>query len=128
MIALRYALFAGFSTLVNLATQALVVRWAPLGAAILAGTAAGFAVKYLLDKHWIFFDRYESTDRELWKVALYGAFSVVTTLIFWSTEISFWILWRTPAAKYTGAGLGLAVGYAAKYALDRAFVFRQSRA
>ena len=49
-IAIRYVLFAIVSTLVNFATQEAVIRVAPLGLSILAGTAAGFAVKYVLDK------------------------------------------------------------------------------
>jgi hypothetical protein len=42
--------------------------------------------------------------------------------------VSFWAIWETSAAKYTGAVLGLSVGYAAKYLLDRQFVFRERRA
>jgi hypothetical protein len=46
---------------------------------------------------------------------LYGAFSLVTTLIFWGFEVAFWTIWKTDAAKYTGAVIGLAIGYAAKF-------------
>src|ERR1700723_3463548 len=131
MIAVRYVIFAVFSTAVNLLAQAIAFDWAPvapLPTSIACGTVAGFAVKYVLDKHWIFYDRYESADREFWKVLLYGVFSVLTTLIFWATELSFWAIWRTPSAKYAGAVLGLAVGYAAKYGLDRTYVFRRAQA
>jgi putative flippase GtrA len=81
-------------------------------------------VKYVLDKRWIFYDGYAGGRQELRKVILYGLFSVITTLVFWSFEVAFWTIWRTDAAKYAGAVLGLAIGYAAKYALDRTFVFR----
>jgi hypothetical protein len=40
-------------------------------------------------------------------------------------EVAFWAVWGTSLAKYTGAVLGLAIGYAAKYALDRQFVFTE---
>jgi putative flippase GtrA len=124
----RYVLFAIVSTIVNLATQEIAFRLAPvrpLTVSILAGTATGFIVKYILDKKWIFYDDYTSHRHELRKVALYGLFSVMTTLIFWGLEIAFWSAWQTSAAKYTGAVLGLSVGYTAKYMLDRKFVFRE---
>jgi putative flippase GtrA len=126
----RYVLFAVIATLANLATQELVIRLAPvapLTLSILAGTAAGFVLKYVLDKRWVFEDGYDGHREELQKVTLYGAFSVLTTLVFWGFEVAFWTIWHTDVAKYTGAVLGLALGYAAKFALDRTFVFRERR-
>jgi putative flippase GtrA len=123
--------FAGIATLVNLATQEAVVRVAPLSPlalSILMGTATGFILKYLLDKKWVFDDGYSGHRRELQKITLYGVFSVFTTLVFWSFEVAFWVIWRTDFAKYTGAVIGLAIGYAAKFVLDRAFVFKERQA
>jgi hypothetical protein len=57
-------------------------------------------------------------------VLLYGLFSIVTTLVFWSFETGFWAIWHTDLAKYSGAVLGLALGYAAKFLLDKHFTFR----
>ncbi len=131
MMFVRYVVFAVIATLANLVTQEIVIRVAPvapLALSILAGTAAGFILKYLLDKRWVFGDGYHGHRQELQKVTLYGAFSVVTTLIFWGFEIAFWTIWRTDLAKYTGAVLGLAIGYAAKFMLDRTFVFKERRA
>ena len=128
-IVARYVLFAIVSTIANLATQEAAVRLAaPLTVSILAGTAAGFAVKYVLDKRWVFYDAYTTHTQEVQKVALYGLFSVATTLVFWTFEVTFWALWRTDLAKYVGAVLGLAIGYAAKFALDRTYVFRPGSA
>lgn len=127
----RYVLFAVLATVANLATQELVLRLAPdrrLSLSILAGTVVGFALKYALDKKWIFYDAYTSHRSELRKVVLYGLFSIVTTLIFWGVEVSFWRIWGTSFAKYAGAVLGLSIGYAAKFVLDRAFVFKERRA
>lgn len=127
----RYIAFAVVATLANLGVQEIVIRlapMAPLTLSILAGTAAGFALKYILDKRFVFEDGFDGHAREAQKVALYGAFSVVTTLIFWGFEVGFWMVWGTDAAKYTGAVIGLAIGYAAKFALDRTFVFRERRA
>lgn len=127
----RYILFAVLATLANLATQEVVVRIAPIAplpASILAGTAAGFALKYVLDKKWIFYDGYTGHREEMQKITLYGLFSVFTTLVFWSFEVTFWVIWQTDVAKYTGAVLGLAIGYAAKFLLDRAYVFRERSA
>ena len=131
MTIIRYALFAAVSTLVNLGTQEFVLRAfpvLPLTVAIVAGTLVGFALKYVLDKRWIFFDGYDGHAREARKVVLYGLFSIVTTLVFWGFELSFWAIWRTATAKYAGAVLGLAIGYTAKYVADRHLVFVQRSA
>jgi putative flippase GtrA len=130
-IFVRYVLFAVIATLVNLAAQEAAIRItpvAPLAISILAGTAAGFIVKYVLDKNWIFYDSYTSHRDEARKVTLYALFSVVTTLIFWGFEVTFWTIWRTDTAKYAGAVLGLAIGYAAKFVLDQTYVFRERSA
>lgn len=127
LTALLYVAFAIFSMAANLLTQEAVVRMSPvypLPLSILAGTAAGFAVKYVLDKRWIFRDAYTTGREEIRKVSLYGFFSVFTTLIFWAFEVAFWTIWGTDFAKYTGAVIGLSIGYAVKYLLDRSFVFR----
>lgn len=125
-IFVRYFGFAILSSIANLLTQELVVRSAPvapLALSILAGTFTGFLSKYVLDKYWIFNDAYADHRSELRKVTLYGLFSVLTTLVFWGFELAFWSVWGTSAAKYTGAVIGLSIGYAAKFLLDRTFVF-----
>jgi hypothetical protein len=82
------------------------------------GTAVGFILKYLLDKRWVFDDGYSGHRQELQKITLYGVFSVITTLVFWGFEVAFWVIWHTDFAKYAGAVLGLAIGYAAKNSPD----------
>ncbi|HTJ57356.1 MAG TPA: GtrA family protein [Devosiaceae bacterium] len=123
----RYLLFAVLGTLCNLGTQELTVRMLPLAPLILsiaAGTVVGFVLKYLLDKVLVFGDGYGRHRDELGKIGLYGAFSVLTTLIFWVFELSFWEMWHTDVAKYCGGVIGLAIGYSAKFLLDRTFVFK----
>jgi putative flippase GtrA len=125
---LRYVLFAIFAGIMNLLTQGVVFSVAPvrpLAASILAGTAAGFVVKYLLDKHWIFFDDNGNARQEIYKIVLYGSFSVAMTLVFWGFEIAFLAIGGTDFAKYLGAVIGLAIGNFAKYFLDRSFTFNQ---
>lgn len=126
-----YTLFAIVATAANIAAQELTLRAAPTGGlalSILAGTIVGFAVKYVLDKVYVFADDLSPPREEARKVMLYGAFSVLTTLIFWSFEILAWWIWQTPAAKYAGAIVGLSIGYAAKFVLDSRFVFRREAA
>lgn len=123
-----YVLFAIIAGVMNLLTQGVVFSLAPmrpLAASILAGTAAGFVVKYLLDKHWIFFDGYGDGRQEIYKVFLYASFSVAMTLVFWGFEIAFLAIGGTDFAKYLGAVVGLAIGNFAKYFLDRSFTFKQ---
>jgi len=129
---LRYALFAGVSTLANLGVQAAVLkllgaRSFALAVAMTVGTIAGFALKYLLDKRWIFYNRTQSLRRELRQVMLYGIFSLATTALFWATETAFALIWRTSAAAFAGATIGLCIGYLAKYALDARYTFRAAR-
>ena len=60
-IAVRYLLFAVIAGAMNLGVQAIAFPFLPvwpLELSILAGTGVGFAVKFLLDKRWIFFDGY----------------------------------------------------------------------
>jgi len=126
---LRYGAFAVVAVLVNLATQraVLALEWPEpgpgLAAAIAAGTLTGLVVKYALDKRWIFFDRETGLALHGRKFTLYTAMGIVTTALFWGTETAFWLVWRTDTMREAGAVLGLAVGYAAKYQLDRRFVF-----
>lgn len=135
-LVLRYAAFAVLATLANLGTQRLVLaaEAAPSGAAtataggfalaVLAGTAVGLVVKYLLDKRWIFADRSTGLGAHAGRFSLYTLTGVGTTLLFWATETAFWLAWQTELAREAGAVLGLALGYTLKYRLDRRFVFR----
>lgn len=126
VVFVRYVLFALLSTVINLLTQELVVRSAPVMAletSILAGTAAGFLCRYVLEKKWVFLDDFSAYSDELRKIVLYGVFGIGTTLLFWAVEIAFWVAWQTTAAKYTGAVIGLSIGYFAKYLLDKHYVF-----
>lgn len=128
-LVLRYAAFAVLATLANLGAQRLVLvhgEGAVLFAlAVLAGTAVGLVVKYLLDKRWIFYDSTRGASAQGRQFGLYTAMGLVTTAIFWATETAFWLAWQTHLAREIGAVLGLTVGYVVKYRLDRAYVFNQ---
>lgn len=119
----RYALFAGIATLVNLATQHAAMPVAGLGPAMVAGTLAGLATKYALDKRYIFADPATGMQAHARKFGLYSAMGILTTALFWATELAFDAAFGTALMRDVGALLGLAVGYATKYRLDRRFVF-----
>ncbi|MEO3427501.1 GtrA family protein [Pelagibius sp. CAU 1746] len=129
---LRYAFFAVLATVANLAVQRAVLASAGQGAgllpALIFGTAAGLLVKYTLDKRWIFYDTSGGLRSHGRKFTLYTAMGIFTTAIFWGTETAFWLIWRSDALRELGAVLGLAVGYAVKYHLDRRLVFTRARA
>ena len=127
----RYAGFAAVATLANLATQRGVL-WLDgsdrgLVLAILAGTAVGLLIKYLLDKRWIFNDPSSGFRTHGRKFTRYAILGVVTTLIFWGMETGFWIVWQTELMREIGAVLGLGIGYITKYNLDRRYVFTAGR-
>lgn len=130
ILALRYLVFAVVATGINFAFQSvsLAVYAGRYGLmiSIVCGTGAGFLVKYVLDKYFIFFDRTTAAAQEARKLMLYGVTAVGTTLVFWSFELAFWTMFGMAIAKYTGAAIGLGIGYIFKYRLDRRFVFSEA--
>lgn len=128
-LALRYLLFAAIAVAANLGSQALVFGVAgggPLAfaAALVIGTGVGLLVKYVLDARWIFYAAPTRPAEEGKTFLGYAGTGLVTTAIFWGTEIAFHFgfpAWEE--ARYAGGALGLAVGYVVKYRLDRRFVF-----
>ena len=124
---MRYTLFAFLAILANLLTQRLALlagnTTGHLAFAIASGTIVGLIIKYLLDKRWIFYDNSIGLKAHGRTFMLYTAMGLVTTAIFWTTETAFWLILQTDKMRELGAVLGLAVGYWAKYHLDRRFVF-----
>jgi putative flippase GtrA len=54
---------------------------------------------------------------------MYTLMGLVTTVIFWGFEFGFHHLFESKEMRYLGGVIGLAIGYFAKYLLDRRFVF-----
>jgi len=130
-ITLTYALFALISIGVNLGVQylvGLVYRGSyDIYFALILGTGAGLLVKYLLDKRWIFRYVSGSLGRGVRTFLLYTLMGIVTTGIFWITELTFHRFVPLDNARYIGGALGLIAGYTVKYFLDRALVFTPHR-
>ena len=123
----KYTLFAAIATAANIGTQyvALNIYDGPfsLYLAMAAGTITGLVIKYILDKKYIFYHRTAGMGDDLKKFIVYSGMGVVTTLVFWGTELLFNALFPFPEAKFIGAGIGLSIGYMTKYFLDKRFVF-----
>lgn len=132
MLVFRYAAFALVATGVNLGLQyaclALLGGPQELPIAIVLGTAAGLATKYVLDKRWIFYDDEGGLRAHGRKFGLYSAMGLFTTAVFWGTETLFALLFHTDFMTLAGGALGLALGYVLKFHLDRRFVFRRVQA
>lgn len=125
----RYVLFAALATGVNLGSQhAMLWLGSGLAAAMAAGTATGLMAKYLLDKRWIFADRSTGWGNFSRSFGLYTMMGVVSTVLFWGTELAFARAFDGAVMRDVGAVLGLALGYATKYQLDRRFVFVERQA
>lgn len=126
-LTLRYAAFALLSIAINILTQeaslAVYTGSYAILVSVLAGTATGLISKYLLDKHFIFQFRSAQLSEDLKKFVIYSGTGVVTTAIFWGFEFGFEYLFGTKMARYTGAVIGLSIGYFIKYRLDRRYVF-----
>ncbi len=127
MLAVKYAIFAAISTLINLLFQYLsFLVYGGRGSLYIAmfiGTLAGLATKYILDKKWIFYHTPKDRKDDAKKFILYSFMGVFTTIIFWVAEMAFYYLTPYPNAKYIGAVIGLVTGYVVKYFLDRKYVF-----
>lgn len=131
-LALGYAFFALVATAANIGAQDLVVR-AYAGAlqvlaAVVVGTGVGLVVKYVLDKRYIFRYRTRNAAHDTKTFALYTVMGLVTTVIFWGFEFGFDHLFQTKEMRYVGGVIGLAIGYLAKYHLDKRYVFRDGAA
>lgn len=127
LLATKYAFFAGIAILTNVAAQrftlALYSGPPALYAAMAIGTLAGLLVKYVLDKKYIFYVRVETRTDDVCRFVLYSAMGIITTMIFWGSELAFNAAFQSGKAKYAGAVLGLTIGYLTKYRLDKKFVF-----
>lgn len=126
-LAFRYTLFAALATIINLLTQALVMAVYQGGYALYlamaAGTVAGLLSKYILDKYFIFAQRSALGAADIHRLWLYTLTGGFTTALFWGFELGFEYWYGTPQARYLGAVIGLSLGYAIKYRLDKRFVF-----
>lgn len=125
---LLYSFFALLSMGTNLGSQKLVflLYQGPfsLYAGMFIGTGLGLVVKYILDKRFIF--RYQTKGHlhNLGTFLLYTSMGVVTTAVFWGTEILFDALFGGDGFRLLGGFIGLVIGYTAKFFLDRTFVFK----
>ncbi len=91
--------------------------------ALLVGTMTGLISKYCLDKKFIFAFFTRSQRHNLKTFVAYALTGVLTTALFWGFELGseFWLGGKS--ARYSGAAIGLAIGYVVKYQLDSRMVF-----
>ena len=127
MLALVYAALALVATGANLLAQEVVVIVWPAHDSILAsmvmGTIVGLVTKYILDKRYIFMFKARSGYEDGKTFVLYSLVGVFTTFIFWFFEIAFDYAFGSKELRYLGAVIGLAIGYTAKYQIDKRIVF-----
>ena len=128
-LAVTYSILALIASLANFAAQDLTttVYGGPFSIAIsvVLGTGVGLVVKYILDKRYIFSFKARNAIHDGRTFALYTIMGLVTTVIFWGFEFGFQAVFATREMRYLGGALGLAIGYVAKYLLDKRYVFRQ---
>lgn len=120
-----YVVFCGMAAALNLGLQLTGDRLLGLGywQSLSVGTAGGLALKYFLDKNYIFKVRLSGEINDLRSFLLYSGFGVLTTSVFWLVE---WLgnqLLPESCGRYVGGAVGLALGYLLKYRMDRRWVF-----
>jgi putative flippase GtrA len=127
-IALRYGLFAMVATAANILCQEAVfsvyMGYYRVFVSLFVGTVIGLLVKYVLDKKYIFYFQAKNHRHDAHVFILYTLMSVLTTIIFWGFELGFDYWFGSKVMRYTGAVIGLAIGYYLKYRLDKRFVFK----
>ena len=128
LIVFKYGLFAAISIVINLFTQyvsdLIYDDEYHIYISLAVGTFAGLVTKYILDKKYIFNYTTSTFKTDISKFILYSAIGIVTTIIFWGTELLFHYSFDFSHAKYFGGLIGLAIGYFTKYHLDKKFVFK----
>lgn len=123
-----YTLFAALAILANLgaqhATLTLIHVRGALVVAMVVGTFVGLALKYVLDKKWIFHHKSRSAVHDFRTFVGYCANGIATTMIFWGTELIASAISSHAIVRDVGATVGLIIGYYIKYRLDKRFVFK----
>ena len=127
-LAITYTVFAIIATIANIATQDVTIHIYAgvysLMLSVVAGTAVGLIIKYILDKRYIFRFQTRNITHNSKIFVLYTLMGIITTLIFWVFEFGFNHYFQTKQMRYFGGVIGLATGYIIKYHLDKRFVFR----
>jgi putative flippase GtrA len=127
-LAITYTVFAIIATIANIATQDISIHIYvgvySLMLSVVAGTAVGLILKYILDKRYIFRFQTRNITHNSKLFVLYTLMGIVTTMIFWFFEFGFNHFFQTKQMRYLGGVIGLAIGYLVKYQLDKRFVFR----
>ena len=140
-IYLLYMAFAALAIAINLVVQRMV-EWILLSSSwasyellglsvwfVLAlgfGTAAGFLFKFVVDKFLVFKTKIVTLRETKGEFVKYLLFAIVTTIIFWGTEISFFLL-LGKECYLIGGLVGLIIGYSLKFFLDKEYVFPATR-
>jgi putative flippase GtrA len=126
-LAITYAILAAIATAINIGAQDVSLRiysgQFSIAVSVAVGTIVGLIAKYILDKKYIFSFKAKDAAHDVRTFVAYAAMGLVTTAIFWSFEFGFNQMFHTKEARFTGAVIGLAIGYISKYMLDRKFVF-----
>jgi putative flippase GtrA len=126
-LAIIYAVIATIATATNIGAQELAFRAyagsLQIEVSVFVGTGVGLAVKYVLDKIFIFGFRARNLLHDVQTFSLYSLMGVITTAIFWGFEFGFNSIFHSKDMRYLGGLIGLGIGYWIKYRLDKRFVF-----
>jgi hypothetical protein len=137
-IAIRYGLFCVFAIAINIITQFMFDQFflkidMPkvlfINSEIISlgiGTFTGLVAKFFLDKKYIFNASFDTPNQTLTGFILYTAMGLVTTVIFWGSELGAYEIFNNNGIKYFAGVVGLTIGYYIKYHLDKKFVFNAS--
>ena len=123
----KYYFLAFIAIFINLLSQEifLIIFSDYLYSSLLFGTLTGFLSKYILDKKYIFFSK--SSSYSLIEFFSYFSTAILTTIIFWGFELTFYLIFDDTFMKLFGGFIGLVIGYNLKYFLDDKFTFKNKK-
>jgi len=126
LLVVVYAAFCALAITVNLGLQLIASRWLGFGywMSLVIGTGGGLVFKYVLDRNYVFRARDVGAAKDVGRFLVYARFGLLTTGIFWTAEWVGHVSTGGEAGRYVGGGLGLCIGYALKYWMDRRWVFQ----
>jgi putative flippase GtrA len=122
-----YVFFAALATILNIGTQILSIHIYSgiynIELSVIFGVSIGLAAKYILDKRYIFQVHSVSYLMDFKTFFIYTVMGLLTTSIFIIFEFGFEYIYGGNKMRYLGGILGLIIGYALKYYLDKKYVF-----
>jgi len=121
----RYFCVASSSIVLNILIQFLSVQIYRgiffIELSIIIATLLTMPTRYFIEKNYVFYGLQKSSDSLSFSMYTFSA--IVSTIIFWSIEYSFHLIYYSDLLRYLGGILGLSIGFIIKFFIDKLYIF-----